>query len=176
MAAWIPDGPSVVLMGDRFYGTVDLIAYCKKKKWDYRLRLKGNLVVHQETKEVKTGDLETLGMHFLENVKLTGRYEKTNLAVIHEEGHEQAWIIALSKRPDFYSGLDYGMRWCIEPMFSDFKSRGFGLEDTHLRYPERLERLILVMAIGMVWAVLVGTWEANHRPLPYEKRGSLKKY
>jgi hypothetical protein len=32
----------------------------------------------------------------------------------------------------------------IEAMFSDFKSRGFGVEDTH--YPERLGRLVLVMA------------------------------
>src|SRR6476646_6601628 len=28
----------------------------------------------------------------------------------------------------------------IEAMFSDFKSRGFGLEDSHLRRPERLDR------------------------------------
>ena len=31
-------------------------------------------------------------------------------------------------------------------MFSDFKSRGFGVEDTHIHYSERLGRLVLVMA------------------------------
>src|SRR3954469_18309668 len=34
----------------------------------------------------------------------------------------------------------------IEAMFSDFKTRGFGLEDCRLRRPERLDRLILVQA------------------------------
>ena len=47
---------------------------------------------------------------------------------LKEIGNEEAWIIAMSQKPHFYRGLDYGMRWCIEPMFSDFKSRGFGLE------------------------------------------------
>src|ERR1700758_3867828 len=33
-------------------------------------------------------------------------------------------------------------------MFSDCKSRGFGLEQTHIQYPDRLARLILVMSLA----------------------------
>jgi len=29
--------------------------------------------------------------------------------------------------------LDYSKRWGIKPMFSDFKSRGFGIEDSQIR-------------------------------------------
>jgi hypothetical protein len=58
----------------------------------------------------------------------------------------------MNQEPNFYRALDYGMRWSIEAMFSDFKSRGFGLEDTHLHYPDRLEHLVLVMSIAMIWA------------------------
>jgi hypothetical protein len=36
------------------------------------------------------------------------------------------------------------------------KSRGFGLEDTHLLRSKRVTRLILVLAIAMHWAVIVG--------------------
>ena len=43
--------------------------------------------------------------------------------------------------------LDYGMRWGIEPMFSDFKSRGFGLAQSQIQKPERLELLILIMTM-----------------------------
>jgi hypothetical protein len=32
-------------------------------------------------------------------------------------------------------------------MFSDFKSRGFGVADTQIRYADRLDRLLLVMAL-----------------------------
>ncbi len=144
VASYLPSNISVTLMGDRFFGTVDLIEYCKLKNWDYRLRLKNNLIVGHGLKELKTKDLEQSGEHFLEYATLTGLREQTNIAVIHEEGHEEAWIIAMSQKPNFYKALDYGMRWSIEPMFSDFKTRG--LEDTHLHYLDRLEKLILVMA------------------------------
>jgi hypothetical protein len=57
----------------------------------------------------------------------------------------------------------------IEAMFSDFKSRGFGLEDSQIRHPDRLARLLLVMALALHWAVSTGMWEAAHRPPPAEK-------
>jgi hypothetical protein len=44
----------------------------------------------------------------------------------------------------------------IEPMFSDFKTRGFRLEDTYLEYPDRVDRLILMMALAMYWCVMAG--------------------
>jgi hypothetical protein len=176
VSRYLPSDVSVVLMGDRFFGTVDLIDYCKIQKWDYRLRLKDNLLVIDGLTEMKIKEIEQTGKHFLENVTITGLREQTNIAVIHEEGHDEAWIIAMSKKPDSYKALDYGMRWSIEAMFSDFKTRGFGLEDTHLNYPERLERLILVMAIAMIWAVFSGLFDAIIHPLPYEtKESTLKK-
>ena len=98
----------------RFFGTVDLIEYCKQKEWDYRLRLKNNLLVTKGIKEMKTKDLEYLGEHFIENATLTSLHEQTNIAVIHEEGHKEAWIIAMSKKTAYYKALDYGMRWSIE--------------------------------------------------------------
>src|SRR3954468_17631134 len=53
-------------------------------------------------------------------------------------------------------------------MFADFKSRGFGIEDTQLRYADRLDRLILVMALALY--VAVSTGQAVHHPTPSEKK------
>src|SRR3954453_13198838 len=64
----------------------------------------------------------------------------------------------------------YASRWKIEAMFSDFETRGFGLEDSRLRRPERLDRLILVMALALFWAVSTGMWDAVHRATPDEKK------
>jgi len=175
VASYLPFNVSIVLMTDRFFGTADLIEYCKLKNWDYRLHLKNNLLVIHELQEMKTKDLEKLEDHFIENITLTNLREQTNIALIHEEGHEDSWIIAMSKKPDFYKALDYGMRWSTEPMLSDFKTRGFGLEDTHLHYRDRLERLILVMVIAMIWAVFSGLWDAIIHSLPYENKVSTLK-
>ncbi len=45
------------MLGDRFYGTVDMIRYCQKAGWHYRLRLKSTLLVYTGTESTTTGDL-----------------------------------------------------------------------------------------------------------------------
>src|SRR3954463_16453904 len=55
VVAWLPERTTVRLMGDRFYGTADLIGWCQKRTWDYRLRLKGNLVVFDGPGKTTTG-------------------------------------------------------------------------------------------------------------------------
>src|SRR3954462_5263455 len=37
VVSWLPE--QVRLLGDRFYGTADLIGWCQECDWDYRLRL-----------------------------------------------------------------------------------------------------------------------------------------
>lgn len=66
--------------------------------------------------------------------------------------------------------LDYSERWGIEPMFSDFKSRGFELEDSKLRLADRLERRGLIRALAMYWCVCVGRTELLNHPMPLEKK------
>src|SRR5215213_6377041 len=71
-----------------------------------------------------------------------------------------------TNRPD---PCNKAARWGIEPMFSDFTSRGFGLQQTPLRYPDRLARLILVMALALYWAVSTGMGDHANNPAPAEK-------
>ena len=47
---------------------------------------------------------------------------------------------------------------------------GLLLEDSHLQRPERLDRLILVMALALFWAVSTGMWDAVHNATPDEKK------
>ncbi len=46
------------------------------------------------------------------------------------------------------------MRWGCEAMFSDFKTKGFGLEDTKLERADRIARLMLILSVAMHWCVL----------------------
>src|SRR4051795_1204153 len=65
VAAWLPAGAGAVLMGDRFYGSPDLILLCRSLGWDYRLRLKGDLLVTVEGGETTTGECAARGEHLL---------------------------------------------------------------------------------------------------------------
>src|SRR3954468_4658891 len=167
---WLPAPARVRLLGDRFYGTADLIGWCQERGWDYRLRLKGNLVVVDGAGRTTTGQCAKDRAYCLEDVELTGRRARTHIGIIHDPGHAEPWIIAMSEKPGYLRTLEYSARWGIEPMFSDFKSRGFGIEDTQLRYADRLDRLILVMALALYVAVSTGQWDAVHWPTPSEKK------
>jgi hypothetical protein len=62
------------------------------------------------------------------------------------------------------------MRWGIEAMFSDLKGRGFTLEDSQLRKADRIERLLLGLAIAIYWAVSTGMWDRETNPLAAEAK------
>src|SRR5262249_24522938 len=47
---------------------------------------------------------------------------------------------------------EYKKRWGIETLFGALKSRGFNLEETRLKDPERLSRLLALLAIAFTWA------------------------
>lgn len=166
----LPEGAAVCLMADRFYGTADLIAWCQDRHWDYRLRLKGNLVVRDAGGRTTTGRLAEDRVFALEDVQLTARKATTNIGLIHDPGHAEPWIIAMAATPGYLRTLDYSARWAIEPMFSDFKSRGFGVEDTQIQHPDRLARLLLVMALAIYTAVSTGRWDAETNPTTAEKK------
>lgn len=172
---WIPQECRVMLAGDRFYGTADLVNWCQQNGWHYRLRLKGNLCIYQDQGDDKTlNQLKAEGKHNLENARFRSGMV-THVGILHEDGHPEPWYIAMDSKPNEYKTLDYGLRWGIENMFSDFKSRGFSLMQTHIRFTDRLERLILVLSIALHWAVSTGLFQEKQHQDHAEKRGPKKR-
>jgi hypothetical protein len=173
VARLLPPGIRPVLIGDRFYGSPDLIGWCCEQGWDWRLRLKQNLLVFEQGGETTLAACFDRGEHQLRGIELTETRVRTHVAMVHEAGHPEPWIIALSQTPSVHTAFDYGLRWGIEAMFSDFKTRGFGLEDSQIRLAGRLDRLILIMALALFWAVSTGMWDAVHRTTRAEKNPAM---
>jgi len=173
--AWLPPDAAVLLLGDRFYPSAELVAWVQQHAWQYRLRLKGNLTVDTGFCEATTGELARgVTERYLPEVRLFNCGVPTNLGIWQEAGHEAPWIIAMDCRPTQVAVRDYGTRWVIEPTFSDFKSRGFQLEDTQLQASDRLDRLILIMTLAMYWCVHVGRHDALYNPTPLEKKAQAQ--
>jgi Transposase DDE domain len=167
---WIPIGKKVRLHGDRFYGTPDLIDYCATQHWGYRLRLKSNLLYCKDSSEGRLSDITPSPFESIQSIELTHKKVKTNIGFWHEDGHPEPWIIAMDDPATLESTRDYANRWCIEPLFSDFKSRGFQLEDTQLQAADRISRLVLIMTLALYWTVSTGHHDAiENNALPDKK-------
>lgn len=170
ISTMIPENVKILLAADRFYGTAMLINFCKKQRWQYRIRLKGNLILKHEGGEIKTGELLKFGLKGIERAELNESGVETNIGLLHERGHEEPWIIAMDCKPTIGKVLDYGMRWGIEALFSDMKTRGFGITKTQLKEAARIERLMLILALATYWAVSTGMAPAEHKAQPSKKK------
>lgn len=152
----IPESVPILLSADRFYGTSAMISWCQQAGWQYRIRLKSTLILDHEGGEITIGQAASLNLNRLENATFNKTKIKTHIGILQEAGHPEPWIIAMDCLPSKYKVLDYEMRWGIECLFSDFKSRGFSVTKTHLKHADRIERMILVLTVALYWAVSTG--------------------
>ena len=170
----IPKGIEVMLAADRFYGTAALISLCQRLGWKYRIRLKGNLnLFHQEGWVMNPHEAKKLDLKGIENVRLGEKGPLINVGILHEEGHPEAWYIAMDDKPSEARTLDYGLRWGIESLFSDLKTRGFSVTKTQLKQTDRIERLLLVLTVALYWAVSTGMMPRKARANSKKKRKDL---
>jgi hypothetical protein len=161
----------ILFLADRFYGTAKVIEFCNQWGWQYRIRLKDNLILQHEGGEITTGWAARKKITCLQNAQMNETGVKTNIGILHEDGHKEAWIIAMECAPNRGKIMDYGMRWSIESMFSDTKTRGFNISKTKLKKLERISKLLLIITIAMITAITL----AKSQILQHETIKNTKK-
>jgi hypothetical protein len=55
---------------------------------------------------------------------------KTSIGILHEDKHLKSCIMAMDAKPIPSTILDYGLKWGIESMFFDLKTREFSVTKT----------------------------------------------
>jgi hypothetical protein len=81
------------------------------------------------------------------------------------------YVIVVAPNSTETALADDARRWEIETLFSCLKSRGFRLEETHVVHPERLKKLIALLAFAFCWAHVIGQWLTRQQPLKIKKHG-----
>jgi len=89
-----------------------------------------------------------------------------------EDAEDPFLILAIREIDPEKATALYKKRWEIETMFAALKSRGLGLEETHLTEPGKVERLIGLLSLAFAWARLVGEARAERQgPPPTKSHG-----
>lgn len=83
------------------------------------------------------------------------------------------YLIIISADSDLCEHIlaDYKKRWEIETLFKALKSQGFDFEQTHLSDPQRISKLVALLAIAFLWAHLTGEWLNEQKPIPIKSHG-----
>jgi hypothetical protein len=161
----LPKGVDIILLADRGFADIELMALCVKLGWHYRLRIKSNFHVYQGDK--KLGSVAELNLpvgtqRFLQGVSITEqRYGPVNLALGHSPDSKEKWYVASDEATGPSTFGEYGLRFTIEEFFLDEKSNGFDLEHSALHCPKALTRLLLVHAAAILYLVSQGTQVAS---------------
>src|SRR6266545_1968179 len=150
----IPDTAPVVLLGDGEFDGTQLQAAIRTAGWEYVCRTGTNITIYAHDRVFPVGDLPLKrgAAVALEHVQMTAeRYGPVMLLGIWETNQE-APIYLVTSLSDPASAADwYRLRFRIERLFANHKSRGFHIHKSHLRHPERLARLLLATSLAYLW-------------------------
>jgi hypothetical protein len=104
--------------------------------------------------------------------KLWGKYR---VCVTGRKRGDGELLILISNEPSLEMIAEYRRRWQIETLFGCLKSRGFNLEQTHLQEPERLEKLLGLLALTLCWSWLAGEKVCQTKSIVVKKHGCRAK-
>ncbi|MDP6737001.1 MAG: IS4 family transposase [Nitrospinaceae bacterium] len=150
----IDNSCTVVLLGDREFRSTALMNFCKRRSWHFRLRLKSDTWIRANRSWLKLRDLQLQPgeRRYFQKVYITRkRRGPFHLACWRSVGKEDPWYIATPEAASARTLFEFKKRFYVEPMFSDFKRRGFDLERTRIQKPERISRLLLVVVMAYLF-------------------------
>ena len=154
----IPEGVPVILLADRGFGRTELAKVCQQLGFRYAIRIKPDVYV--EGAQYR-GNLQDYPVKKGMAVVLRDvRYRKADPVTQHvvirwKEGlpkkRDEPWFLMTDLRRPAAALTDlYGKRMTVEELFRDDKSKrnGFSLRHTKVTKADRIDRLLLVLALA----------------------------
>ncbi len=164
VAERLPPHVEVLLLGDRDYGTLELIRYCLNRRWHFCLRAKRNRIVRlADGSCLRLADLRLRPgqRRYLDAVRLPDLPQASlslSCCLSEQAKDDDAWYILSDLQAGHQRVQEYAKRMLIDEMFRDFKEQGFRLECSGLLDPPRVSRLLLGICLAYVWIMLIGQW------------------
>lgn len=151
-------------LGERWFG------YLLQNSIHFRIRIRENMFIsNAHGALVKARDLFrylAIGEYQILSNRLVDGHRLFVVCLKLRDGY---LILVTDSAPE-HALEDYARRWEIEVLFSCLKTRGFRFEETHLTKPERIQKLVAILAIAFAFIHTTGEW------LNEQKRLSLKKH
>ena len=160
--ALLPAGATVILTGDGEFDGTGVIEWVQAQPtWHYALRTAKNIVVRGQD-DTEGQALETLAPvtgenKFLQAVFFTQQeVGPLNIAILWHEADQEHFYLVTDAQTLELTQKWYRRRFNIETLFSDTKSRGFGLDKSGIRHPERMARFVIAVFLAYIWLIYLG--------------------
>jgi len=164
VAPLVPQGRSVLFLGDGEFDGCGLLCALREQGWAFVCRTARNVQLEEIAFPgclFSFADLDVClepgQIIEVSDVCFTAEGFGPVLAVaVWQSGCKESLFLVSSLELGQEAVFWYKKRFLIETLFSDQKSRGFHLHQSHLSEPARLARLLLASCLGYIWLVLLG--------------------
>ena len=154
----------ITVLANRGFPSAELLRWFEgRSRWRYVMRLRGDTEIHGTAAplgaQVRRLRLRRGHCRGFRGVRLWADGSQTvNLLLAHPTGLpvEEPWYLISNAEPSLDLVWSYAQRFCCEQLFRDQKSGVFQLASSGLRDPERIDRLLLVVAIAVLISALQG--------------------
>lgn len=152
----------VIFLADAGFRDCDWAQLCLKLGWNYAIRMACNtyITLPDGTSDRLDHFVPENCNRYFQNVLLTREAKlQTNVSVTwttDEKGEPEMVAIITDQLACRARLREYNCRMSIEQSFRDDKSGGFDLEHTRLQHAERIDHLLLAIAIATLWCHELG--------------------
>lgn len=162
LIALLPENASVILTGDAEFDGTEVVSWLlAHPNWDYAVRTAKNILVRAPHSHLQH-PLEEIAPPPGESQLLTSLYftqqevGPVNIAFLWNEKEAEPIYLVTSAQTLKETQTWYRRRFKIETLFSDAKSRGFGLDKSGIRHPERMARFVIAVFLAYIWMIYLG--------------------
>jgi hypothetical protein len=171
-------GYRIIVVADREFATPRLVHWLKDTFGvDAILRCKRSQYIQEEDAppeqlydvlhRIQRGE-----QHFFPSVLLTKQATKPlALCIVWRSDCEEPMILATSLDNPEDTLAHYALRFGTEPMYKDFKSNGFDIENTKLTDAKRMDTLMILCAFAMIMLLTIGVDREENK----QSRTTVKK-
>ncbi|MEH1778800.1 MAG: transposase [Nostoc sp.] len=154
----LPPECQVTLLADRGFEHGALIRWLREHQWSWSVRTKSdlNITLSNGQTAAVAALLPPLGEAYLFREVNVLQDIECHLATAHLVLAGEAWAVLSDVPPSLQTFEVYGQRFGgIEPHFKDYKSAAFELIRSHLRDPQALNCLLMLLAAATLIAIAV---------------------
>jgi DDE family transposase len=161
----IPPDATVTVLGDGEFDGTELQTTMRASKWEYVCRTASNILIYTANRIFTVGDLPLSRGEavFIADVRMTAKQYGPILLIGIWDAKQKEPIYLITSLADASDAVErYRLRFRIECMFANHKSRGFRIDKSHLANPERLARLVIATSLAYVWIHAAAVFAQEH--------------
>jgi len=169
VAKILPSSPQIVFHADSEFGSTSVLNLLKRLSWDFIVGVRGHHHLYDPKTETSQAfqdyDIPDQGTSYMPDVTCFKSAPIPVNAFAFKQAHHSGgqkrreYQYLVTSLPLTSSIRRIGRRrWGTEPLFKDYKSAGWEVDQSYLTTPQCLQSLLVVLAICYLWLVTCGKW------------------